>query len=115
MTVDPSTFDLDKGVFVGNDVAVLALIEAVRRYGAKDLEFGYDSPEKGEPPPDADVRWYAIATFPARVGKRRTTFTREGECWAGPSHGRAHIEGQIEALAELVRACGGKVTLAGSS
>lgn len=111
MTVDPRTFDLEQGVFVGNDMGMLAVIEALRRYGALDVEFGYDWPEGDEPPPDADVRWFATVTFSARIGRRRSTFTRQGESWTGPTHGHGHGEGPLGALAEVVRACGGNVTL----
>jgi hypothetical protein len=107
----PEDLDLTLAVIQGHDAALLALLEAIRRYGAKDVEFGYDWPDDTEPPPDVDVRWYARVTFTHRMGRRLVDDVVEGESWAGPSHGRGHHVAQIDALAEVVRARGGTVVL----
>lgn len=107
----PQDLDLDLAVINGNDNAVIALVEAIRRHGAVDLEFGYDWPDDREPPADADVRWYARVTFVHRVDGRRIQDVVETECWGGPAHGRAHHVAQIETLAEVVRRRGGNVVV----
>lgn len=107
MSSDPTTWDLDKAVFSGNAEGLVAMVEAIRRYGAKDLELGYDWPDD-QPDPGADdtVTWYAQATFRRRLG--RGTETVRCEAIGAPGH---HQRAQLEALAELIRSRGGNVTL----
>lgn len=107
MSEDPTTWDLEGAVVTGNEAGLIALVECVRRYGARDLELGYDWPDDAPEPTASDrVYWYAQATF-RRRGTRGTEVVRRG-AWAEPGQ---HVRAQIDALAELVRSRGGVVEL----
>lgn len=98
--------DLSLAVVNGNNEGLVALVEAVRRYGARDLELGYDWPEdQPDPGPDDTVTWHATATFRSPLGTWQQV-RREAVGTPG-NHQRA----QLEALAELVRSRGGNVVL----
>lgn len=125
MSDDATKWDLQGGApFVDSD-AVVALVEALRRYGAKELEFGYRwNPEWGPDGPDAEapsgvpVVWFCTVTMqtpprgykPKRRERRRTRWTETAECLAAPG-GRGHDEALAEAMGQLVRRRGGHVTL----
>lgn len=120
MSTDPSTWDLS-GAVVADEHGEVALIEAVRRYGARDLLFGYRwDPTWGEdrgqdPPASVPVTWYATATWRRQVRTRRElsirteTITRERT--SDPATGVSHRRAQLEAIADVVRALGGTVYL----
>lgn len=103
----PQDMDLSLAVVNGNAEGLLALVEAVRRYGARDLELGYRWPEgQPDPGPDDTVTWYATARFRRRMGRGTEVVT----CEAVGEPGR-HQRAQLEALAQLVRSRGGSVAL----
>lgn len=107
MSNDPTTWDLNGAVMSDSDgTAVVALVEAIRRYGARTVAFGYDWPghaEDAEPPADADdVTWWAEATY--KLAGRKHVVRREVVAQPGWHH-----HAQVEALAELVRERGGNV------
>lgn len=120
MSTDPTTWDLEGGApFVGTDEATLALIEALRRYGAKSVEFGYRwDPAWGEDTDDADpplgvpVTWFATVTLESagRRKRQRHRWTDTAEVVSEPG-GLSHINAAAEALACLVRRRGGHVTV----
>lgn len=103
----PQDMDLSMAVVDDRDgSAIVALVEAVRRYGARSLAFGYSwpgHPEDAEPPSDAEgVTWWAEATY--KLAGRKHVVRREVVAQPGWHH-----HAQVEALAELVRERGGNV------
>lgn len=104
----PEDMDLSLAVIDGNAEAVVALVEAIRRYGARSVEFGYDwpgHPADAEPPSTAEgVTWYAEAVY--RIAGRKHRVRREVVAQPGYHH-----HAQVEALAQLVRERGGNVAL----
>lgn len=102
----PQDMDLSMAVVNGNTEGLVAMVEAVRRYGARDLELGYDWPDDApDPGPDDTVTWYAAATFRTPVGTWAQT-----RCEAVGTPGN-HQRAQLQALAELIRSRGGNVAL----
>lgn len=106
---DPRKWDLDMAVFQ-NEKGTVALVEALRRYGAMSVEFGYVWPEGdfSDPVPGADLTWFAEAVFKGPLG---LPVARREEVVGGPTSGKPHDHACHEALAQLVRDCGGKVQL----
>lgn len=116
---DPRTWDLNKAVFDGNDT-LKALIEALRRGGARTIEVGYrETPHGKEPRPKEETIWYCqvvlIEAHPLRVDLGQTRkLTGEWFANRAPDY-KTHGEAMHEAIAEVIRALGGKVTIISES
>lgn len=105
-------WDLNLAIFRGTD-GIVALIETLRRSGARDVEFGYKEEDADDMWPDRPITAYARARYPVTKGifaGRNLAYREEVECKIGGEFDRPDIAIN-EALARIVRKLGGNVVM----
>lgn len=117
---DPTTWDLSGGApLVGHNDALVGMMEALRRYGARSIELGYrwdpawgPDTDEAEPPPGVPVTVFVDVELESagRSRKHRTRWHDVAEVVAEPG-GLTYAEATIEALMKLVRRRGGHVSV----
>lgn len=106
-----SEWDLNLAVFEDTD-GVVAMIEAIRRYGARDVTFGYVEEDANERWPEQPITAYAHVKYRIKKGyELGRYFDREEVVCERGSEFDFPAKALNEALARVVRKLGGNVVL----
>src|SRR4051794_12356147 len=101
----PQDMDLNKAIYVDEE-GIVALVEGVRRTGAKSVQIGYRGVGENydeEPDPNGPVTWFCEAKYIYGRGKWRRTRTITKERVANPGGGETGAVAQAEAIADVIR------------
>lgn len=106
-----SEWDLNLAVFE-NTEGTVAMIEALRRYGARDVEFGFTEEDFNERWPEQPITAYAHVKYRVKKGyELGRYFDREEVVCEHGTEFDFPAKALNEALARVVRKLGGNVVL----